>query len=116
MMPQIILASASQTRLQLLAAAGLIVTAQPARIDESSIRASMEAEGAKPVDIADVLAAMKARKLSEKHPDALVLGCDQILDFEGKSFGKPETPQDASFLLDAYDQHSDSLDPHHPSR
>ena len=95
MVPQIILASASQTRLQLLQAAGLTVTAQPARIDEVTIRASLEAEGAKPADIADILADMKARKLAEKHPEALVLGCDQILDLMGKSLGKPDTRQDA---------------------
>jgi septum formation protein len=94
-MPQIILASASQTRLQLLRAAGLEVTALPARIDESAICASAEAEGAKPLDIADLLAEMKARKLADKHPEALIIGCDQILDFKGKIFGKPDSPEAA---------------------
>lgn len=100
-MPQIILASASTTRLQLLQAAGLTVTALPARLDEAAIRASLQAESAKPMDIADLLAEMKARKLAEKHPDALVLGCDQILDFKGQSWGKPETPQEAISQLTA---------------
>lgn len=95
MTPQIILASSSQTRIQLLRAAGLDITAQPARIDEAALRAGLEAGGAKPMDIADFLAGMKARKLAQNHPDALVLGCDQILDFKGKSWGKPETRQDA---------------------
>jgi septum formation protein len=94
-MAQIILASASLIRLQLLQAAGLQVTAQPARIDEAALRESLEEDGAKPMDIADLLAEMKARKLAEKNPDALVLGCDQILEFQGKSWGKPETPDDA---------------------
>lgn len=98
-MPQIILASSSKTRLQLLQAAGLDVVAAAARIDEAAIRASLTAENAKPVDVADLLAEMKARKLAEKHPEALVLGCDQILDFKGISWGKPETQQEAMSQL-----------------
>ena len=94
-MPNIVLASASATRLQMLRAAGLDVTALPARIDENAVRQGLAAEGATPLDIADLLAEMKARKIADKHPDALVLGCDQILDFKGKSWGKPETPEDA---------------------
>ena len=109
MMPQIILASASQTRLHLLQAAGLVVTAQPARIDEPAIRASLVAEGGLPLDIADVLADMKARKLAEKYSDALILGCDQILDFKGKSFGKPDTAQDAIAQLSQLRGHTHQL-------
>ena len=85
----LILASASQIRLQLLQNAGIAVTARPARIDEESIRTSLQADSASPRDIADALAGMKARKIAEKAPEALVLGCDQILEFEGQVFGKP---------------------------
>ncbi|QCO55794.1 Maf-like protein [Pseudorhodobacter turbinis] len=99
MIPQLILASASSTRLRLLQSAGLDVTALPARIDEESLRASLEADGAKPRDIADFLAEAKARKLGEKNHDALVLGCDQVLDFKGKAWGKPLTPKDATTQL-----------------
>ena len=52
----LILASSSATRLQLLKAAGVNVTAFPARIDEDAIRRALEAEAAKPRDIADTLA------------------------------------------------------------
>ena len=93
--PQIILASSSQTRQRLLSAVGLSFTHAPARIDEEAIRASLEADGAKPLDVADLLAEMKARKLAEKHFDALVLGCDQVLDFKGKSWGKPASQDEA---------------------
>jgi len=91
----ILLASASEIRLSLLLAAGISTTTQPARIDEDSIRAAMEVEGAPPRDQADMLAEMKARKIAEKHPSSLVLGCDQILDLKGKTFSKPENPDDA---------------------
>ena len=56
----LILASTSSIRLQLLRNAGLDVTAQAARVDEETIRQSLEAEGATPRDIADALAEMKA--------------------------------------------------------
>ena len=93
--PALILASSSETRLRLLLAAGLAVTSAAARIDEASIRASLEADDAKPHDIADLLAEMKARKVADKQPDAFVIGFDQILEFKGKSWGKPQTKDDA---------------------
>ena len=95
----LLLASASQIRLNLLLAAGLTVTAHPARIDEESIRTGLETEGASPSDVADTLAELKARKLANKHPEALVLGCDQVLAFKGRVFSKPETPDIARLHL-----------------
>lgn len=98
----LLLASASTIRLQLLRNAGIEATAQPARIDEDSIRLALQAEAAKPRDIADALAEMKARKLADKHTTALVLGCDQILAFQGQVYGKPETPTEARAQLGAF--------------
>lgn len=96
-----ILASGSTTRLAMLRAAGLDVAAQPARIDELSIRQSMTADNATSRDIADALANLKARKISDKMPDQLVLGCDQILEFQGLIYGKPNSPEQASQQLQA---------------
>ena len=93
--PHLILASSSETRQRLLSAAGINFSHTPARIDETAFRTSLEAEGAKPRDIAAMLAEMKARKVAEKNFDALVLGCDQNIDLKGKSFGKPESRKDA---------------------
>lgn len=95
----IVLASASEIRLTLLQAANVVATSRPARIDEESIRASLEAEGASPRDVADMLAEMKARKIAEKDPSALVLGCDQVLEMKGRVFAKPETPEEARAQL-----------------
>lgn len=91
----IFLASASEIRLQLLRAAGIPVEACPARIDEDTIRAAMLAEGATPRDLADTLAEMKARKIAEKNPAALILGCDQVLEMNRRVFAKPESVDDA---------------------
>lgn len=90
-----LLASTSAIRLTLLQNAGLSVTAHPARIDEVAIRASLQADNAKPRDVADTLAELKARKLADKNPTALVLGCDQILALNDQIFAKPATPDDA---------------------
>lgn len=100
-MPRLILASQSAIRARLLADAGVAVDALPARIDEDGIRAALQAEAASPRDIADTLAEMKARKLAEKHPDAVVIGCDQVLDFQKDVWGKPETPDAARAQLRA---------------
>lgn len=100
-MTRLILASQSAIRAQLLSAAGVAAEALPARIDEDAIRAALQAEGATPRDIADALAEMKARKLAERHPDAVVIGCDQVLDFRKEAWGKPETPDAARAQLQA---------------
>lgn len=87
----LLLASASQIRLNLLLAAGLTVSAQAARIDEDTVRDGLLAERAAPHEIADALAELKARKLAEKNPSALVLGCDQVLALKGQIYAKPDS-------------------------
>ena len=91
----IILASGSEIRLRLLRAAGLDVTATAPRVDEQMVRQSLHAEAAKPHDIADALAEMKAARVADKHPEALVLGCDQVLDFHGTILSKPTNLEQA---------------------
>lgn len=96
---RVILASGSAIRATLLRSAGLeIETAQP-RVDEEAIRAALEAEGASPRGVADTLAEMKARKVSERNPGALVIGCDQVLDLEGRVLSKPESEASARAQL-----------------
>jgi septum formation protein len=91
----LVLASGSQIRADLLRNAGLRFDVQVARIDEDSVRQALQAEDASPRDIADTLAEMKARKVSDKTPGALVLGCDQVLSVEKAILAKPETPDEA---------------------
>jgi septum formation protein len=95
----IVLASTSSIRLQTLQAAGLSVEAMAPRVDETSARDSLLAEGALPRDIADALAEMKARKVADKRPGDLVLGCDQVLDVDGTILAKPENPDEARHQL-----------------
>lgn len=90
-----ILASGSKTRFDMLQNAGLTVQALPARVDERSLQQSLESEKMSPRDIADALAEAKAKKVASKNPEAIVFGCDQVLDHNGQILTKPETVQQA---------------------
>lgn len=70
-------------------------------IDEELIKGAMVAEGAPPRDVADALAEMKARRLSDKGHEGPILGCDQVLDFKGAIYSKPTSPDDARAQLRA---------------
>lgn len=87
----IVLASGSAIRAEMLRRAGVAVEVMPARVDEDAIRAALAAEAARPRDVADTLAEMKARKIAERLPGRLVLGCDQVLEQGGETFAKPES-------------------------
>jgi septum formation protein len=86
----VILASASRIRLDLLERAGVPVIAEAAAIDESAIKATFRAERASAEACAEGLALLKARRISTRHPAALVIGADQILDCNGVWFDKPD--------------------------
>lgn len=99
-MPEpIILASSSEIRSQMLFSAGVIHDCKPARIDEDSIKVALLAEGATSRDIADTLAEMKARKIGHSAPDALVLGCDQVLAHKSEILSKPVSLSEAADQL-----------------
>lgn len=87
--PPVVLASASRSRLGLLRCAGIDLRAEPARVDEAEVKASLLAEKAAATVAAETLAEFKARKVSRHEPGALVIGADQILECDGRWFDKP---------------------------
>ena len=93
-MVDLILASSSEARARMLRRAKLSFDVVSARIDESTIRTTLAAEGVPPRDVADALAEAKALKVSSRHPAALVIGADQILDLDGNVLAKAETPEE----------------------
>lgn len=101
MSPKIILASGSQIRQELLRNAGVLFVAQSPRVDEDAVKSALLAEAVAPRDIADALAELKAQKISAKHPEDLVIGCDQVLEFQGALYSKAETKTD---LIDQLSQ------------
>ena len=95
MNPTLVLASGSVIRAQMLRAAGIDFITDSPRVDEDAIRAALLAETASPRDIADTLAETKARRIAARHPEARVLGCDQVLDLEREILTKPSTRDEA---------------------
>lgn len=87
--PPLILASASSARQSVMAAAGLIFTAQAAAVDEAAIKESTRAEGLPAGEAAMLLAEAKARRIAGRRPEALVIGADQILVCDEAWFDKP---------------------------
>jgi septum formation protein len=78
---QIILASTSRARREMLAAAGVAFTVEAADVDEPAIRKTLLAakSAATPPQIADALARAKAEDVSQRHKGLLVIGGDQVL-------------------------------------
>ena len=86
----IILASASVARARLLKAAGIAFSIEPADIDETRIKSASRESGQTAMACALALAAEKARHVSAQHPEALVIGADQILVAGDEWFDKPK--------------------------
>jgi septum formation protein len=93
MPPSLILASASQSRRQLLANAGLPFAIEPAGIDEEEITRSLGSVA--PQELASTLAEMKAVRVACRHPGAMVVGADSTLACNGRLFAKPPTMEAA---------------------
>src|SRR6188508_3249705 len=86
----LILASASPSRRQLLANAGLSFAIEPAGIDEDEVKRSLGSRAA-PQELAETLAEMKALRVSSRHPASFVVGADSTLACNGRMFDKPPT-------------------------
>ncbi|MEM8915351.1 MAG: Maf family protein [Pseudomonadota bacterium] len=87
--PELILASGSKTRLDMLRAAGLSVAAEKPGVDEDMVKQSLRADGAGVGDVAEALAEMKALRVSQRYPGAHVVAADQMLECGEVWFDKP---------------------------
>jgi septum formation protein len=85
----LILASGSAVRARLLSEAGIAFVREVAQIDEAEIKSTVSGEGGTASMAAETLAELKAQRVSRRHPEALVIGADQILDCDGDWFDKP---------------------------
>ncbi len=105
----ILLASGSSIRAEMLTNAGLAFTVEAPTVDEEAVKNALLSEGAPPRDVAGALAELKAAKISAGHPRALVIGCDQVLEFDGRLLSKPISPRDAMHQLAQMRGHSHEL-------
>jgi septum formation protein len=87
--PRLLLASASAARRGLLEAAGLRFEARPAHVDETALKEAARAEGRSAAETALLLAEAKALRVARRDPEALVIGCDQLLVCGDAWFDKP---------------------------
>lgn len=83
----------------MLEAAGVPFEAVGAGLDEDAAKASLKAEGLAPRDLADALAELKAVKVSQRRPEHLVLGCDQVAEIDATVFDKPASREEAADQL-----------------
>ncbi|UVC08465.1 Maf family protein [Rhizobium sp. TH2] len=89
MSAKLILASNSASRKSLMQGAGLQFESAGADIDERGVEARLAANYAKPPEIAVELARAKALWVSERNPEAYVIGSDQVLSLGDRLFHKP---------------------------
>ena len=92
-MTPLVLASTSRFRRELLARLGLPFIAVAPVCDETPL------PGESAADTASRLASVKARSLIGAHPQALIIGSDQVALLDGQQLGKPGTPERAAAML-----------------
>lgn len=92
-MLEIVLASASPRRQELLRQVGVSFRVIPSTFDESV------ATPMAPVDLVEYLAVSKARDVARHQPGALVIGADTIVVIDGETLGKPRDRSDAIGML-----------------
>ena len=88
---QLVLASQSPARLGVLRAAGTDPVVRVSGVDEDAIVAALGA--VEPDAVVVALAEAKAREVAGEFDDALVIGCDSMLHFDGELVGKPATAE-----------------------
>ncbi len=98
-MVELILASKSKVRKEILDKNNIIVSVQPSTIDEEPIKKSLLKENASPEIISKNLAEIKASRVSQKNSDILVLGADSVINLNGELISKPESREEALGIL-----------------
>ena len=98
-MVEIILASKSKVRKEILDKNNIISSVSPSNVDEDEVKQSLLKMKATPEIISKNLAELKANKVSQKKTNTLVLGADSVLDLEGELISKPENRKEAFEIL-----------------
>ena len=96
---EIILASKSGVRKQILEKNQIDCSVEPSNIDEDLVKESLLKENASPEIISKNLAELKANKISQKRNNNLVLGADSVIDLNGKIISKPLNREEALEIL-----------------
>ena len=98
-MSNLILASKSKVRKEILNKNNISCIVEPSNVDEDTVKESLLNEGANPEIISKNLAELKANKISQKKNEAIVLGADSVIDLEGEIISKPLDRKEALNIL-----------------
>ena len=109
MLNNIILASKSKVRKEILDRNNINNTVEPSNVDEEIVKLSLIKEKATPEIISKNLAELKANKISIKRIDQLVLGADSVIDLDGELISKPKSRGEALIILKKLNGKSHSL-------
>ena len=95
----LILASKSKVRKEILNKNNISCEVEPSNVDEDLVKNSLLNEGASPEIISKNLAELKANKISQKKNEKMVLGADSVIDLDGELISKPENRDEALNIL-----------------
>ena len=98
-MVNLILASKSKVRKEILDKNNIKSEVQHSNVDEDLIKFSLLKENALPEIISKNLAELKANKISQKNYNTLVLGADSVIDLNGELISKPNDRKEALDIL-----------------
>ena len=96
---KIILASKSGVRKQILDKNNIDTEVIVSNVDEDEVKASLLSEGADPLIVSKNLAEIKSIKVSNKHPNRLVLGADSVISLNNELINKPRSREEAFKIL-----------------
>ena len=99
MLNNIILASKSKVRKNILENNNINCEVKPSNVDEDSVKESLTTENASPEIISKNLAELKANKISSKIKERIVLGADSVIDLNGELISKPLDRKGAMEIL-----------------
>ena len=108
-MRDIILASKSKVRKNILSTNEIYCRVVPSNVDEDSVKISLTRDEASPEIISKNLAELKANKVSAKFPNELVIGADSVIDLNGKVISKPNNRNEALEILKSLNGEKHSL-------
>ena len=98
-MVEIILASKSKVRKEILDKNNIVSQVEQSNVDEDIVKESLLKDKASPEIISKNLAELKANKVSQKKTERLVLGADSVIDLNGELISKPVNREEALKIL-----------------
>ena len=98
-MDRIILASQSEVRKKILNDNDILCEVVPSKLNEEPVKNKLIMNKIDPEKIAEKLASLKAKKISDKFINRLVLGADSLINLEGELMSKPTNRTDALKIL-----------------